>query len=909
MTESADQWLKTETIFHETIGLAEPDRTAVLEKRCNGDTALMVELRALLLACEAEQAHQGLGAATGDALPECRVGPYRIDRLLGRGGMGAVYLAHRDDGQFQQEVAVKIIDMPLATELFRERFRSERQILASLSHPYIARLLDGGVSQAGELYLAMEYIDGVSITTFCNEHDLPVRARLQLFRSVCEAVQHAHQGLVVHRDLKPDNILVVEDGTPRLLDFGTAKILTPSSPGGELDLTRQGMQTFTPRYASPEQVLGRPITIASDTYSLGVLLFVLLTGEQPYELQDFSTEEMVRVVCHQPARRPSEVAPGLDADIDSIVLKALRKKPNERYTTTEQFSLDVQAYLEDRPVQARKGTVRYRAGKFARRNKLALAAACLLSLTLVTGIGGVLWQSREANLQRRHAEARSADLRELSNSLLSELDEALKDIPGSTGAQKLLVTRVLEHLDRMARDTRGDRQTELDLIQAYTRLGNVQGNIYYQNVADTAGALASFNKAIALANPLAKANPGDRDALRAQAAALEARGEALSQVGDAQTSAASLQQAVRIYDRVIQLPNATPALIFEAAIANETLGNELAEDSGMADADAGVAAYRRALDMDGLALKLDPDYIAVRRGIPVMHMHIGNAELETDPSEALNEFRYALQLEDDLPSAEKAKRQQTVMQALLLRKEAAAHAELGQYAEAWPLFAEAEKVYQRLADADGNDAGAKGSLVRLLGNEAQAREYAADPALAENPTDRRRHLKAAAQILDHLAEVLRQLSQMSPSQQPWDSQLASTTIHQNMIRHALGASGLDTAGTRSALLTLRTYADARQATADDIYLAVSASLNVQPATLRDPALAVLLAEQSVRLTQRRSPTYLLLLAEAYLAVGNKAKSESTATEGLSFFAQTHNSQQIRLQKLLRSVSLGRPPAD
>ena len=908
MTEFADHWLQAETIFHETVGLAEPERTAVLESRCQGDTELMAELRALLLACEAEQAHQNVTATENSPAP--RVGVYTIDRLLGRGGMGAVYLAHRDDGQFEQQVAIKIIDMPLATELFRERFRSERQILASLSHPYIARLLDGGVSDAGELYLAMEYIEGVSITRFCDDHVLSVEARLRLFRDVCQAVQCAHQNLIVHRDLKPDNILVVADGTPRLLDFGTAKLLTPAGPASELDLTRQGMQTFTPRYASPEQVLGRPITIASDIYSLGVLLFVLLTGEHPYELTEFSTEEMVRVICHQPPRRLSEAVPSLDADLDSIVMKALRKEVGERYTTTEQLSLDVQAYLEQRPVQARRGSLRYRAGKFARRNKLALAAACVLCLTLVLGISGVLWQSREANLQRRRAEARSADLRELSNSLLSELDEALKDIPGSTGAQKLLVTRVLEHLDRMARDARGDRQTELDLIQAYTRLGNVQGNIYYQNVADTAGAVASFNKALALANPLAVANPNDKDVLRGQAAVLEARGEALSQVGDAQTSASSLQGAVRIYDRVIQLPNVTPALIFEAAIANETLGNELAEDSGLADAAAGVAAYRRAIEMDTLALKLDPNYMAVRRGLPVMHMHIGNAELDTDPAAALNEFSYALQLEDALPNEEKVKRHQIVIRALLDRKEAEAYAELGQYTEAWLLFDVAERATQQLADADSNDAAAKSSLARLLGTEALTRQYAAGPAQAQDPADRRRNLQAAAGLLEHLIQVLQQILKQSPSQQPWVSSLASTKIQLDAVRYALGLPGQDDAGARSDLATLRKFAEAPQATADDIDLAVRAYLQVQPRTLSEPARAVHLAEQGVNLTHRRSPSYLLLLAQAYLAAGDNVRAEATANEGLSHLNdRSQQGDKVRLRRLLRLASLGKASQD
>jgi hypothetical protein len=301
-------------------------------------------------------------------------------------------------------------------------------------------------------------VDGVPIDRFCEKQRLSVPQRLALFMRVCEAVQFAHRNLVVHRDLKPDNILVTEDGTPRLLDFGTAKLPSPSLAGPANKLTREGYLSFTPQYASPEQVLGNPITTASDTYSLGILLYLLLTGTLPYELKELTTAEMLRVICEEPPRRPAQEAGSrkrLDADLEAILLKALRKEPQDRYLSTEQLASDLRAYLEGLPVAARRGTLRYRAGKFIRRHRWGLAAAALLAATLVAGVAGVLWQARVANEERRQAEARSADLRQLSNSLLSELDEAIKQLPGSTGAQKLLVVRVLEHLDRMARDARG----------------------------------------------------------------------------------------------------------------------------------------------------------------------------------------------------------------------------------------------------------------------------------------------------------------------------------------------------------------------------------------------------------------------------------------------------------------------
>lgn len=908
MEKTDEFWRQAEAIFHETVDLAEPTRTSVLETRCAGDTTLMAELRSLLQACEAEQTHQD--RATSDnsiGIPLERVGPYALDRLLGRGGMGAVYLAHRADGHFSQQVAIKLIDLPLATNLFRERFRAERQILAGLVHPYIARLLDGGVTDGGELYLAMEYIEGVSITQFCDTHKLDTNARLALFRKVCDAVQFAHQNLVVHRDLKPDNILVDAEGTPRLLDFGTAKILTPASGDSALNLTQPGLQTFTPRYASPEQVLGRPITTASDTYSLGILLHVLLTGNYPYELSDFSTEEMVHVICEQPPIRPSAFVPGIDTDLDSIVSKALRKEPQERYVIVEQLSTDVQAYLDGRPIEARRGNVRYLTSKFVRRNKLAIFAASLLVITVIAGVGGVLWQSHIANQQRHRAEGRSADLRELSISLLSELDDALRQIPGSTGAQQLLITRVLEHLDRMAKDSDGDRQTQLALVDAYTRLGNVQGNIYYQNVADTAGAVASFNRALALAEPMAKQYPKDREVLRAEAAALEARGETLSDSGDAQASVNSLHAAVDVYDRLIQLPGATAANMFEAAIANETLGNELGEDTGMGDAAAAAISYHRTLSLDARALQINPGYAAVRRGIPLMHIHLGNLVLETDPMSALAEFQLAAVQQSALPAAQHQLLSQRRLQAMILRKQAATYVELGQYAMAANLFQQAQQQFQALLDADKKNTAALADMRRLAANESAMYEYAADPRLAEVPADRRKNLLAALATLQQYATYIREVDAQTPSHGTANPELAGVVIHIDNIRRALGMS-TDAAATSAAVETLRKGAESPHATASDIDLAVNAILSTGPASKADLASAVGWAEHGVRLTHNRSPNYYLLLALAHRANHQPDLATAAARKGIELLGHAATSQPgFRLQKLL-NLEAARPVA-
>ena len=622
MNEATKHFRRVQEVFDEVIALPEDRRDVRLDKLCGSDAELLADVRSLLAAMFEEIETSGslrdASAARPQDLAQQRIGPYEIESLLGRGGMGAVYLAHRADGQYNKKVAIKLIDLPLATNLFRERFRNERQILAGLDHPSIARMLDGGVSPDGDPYLVMEYVQGKPIHTFCTEQGIGLRDRLKLFQGVCEAVQFAHQNLVVHRDLKPDNILVDSEGKPHLLDFGTAKLISASEADVKSAFTREGFLSFTPQYASPEQVLGKPITTATDTYSLGVLLYVLLSNSLPYELSEFSTDEMIRVICEQAPRRivaaPEFKAP-LGGDLEAIVAKALRKEPEKRYRTVQEMQLDVQAYLESRPVSARQGTIRYKATKLIRRNRLSFAIAALLTLSLIGGSIAVAWQARIAERQRRIAEARSTDLRELSKSLLSELDDAIKQIPGSTSAQQLLVTRVLEHLDRMSKDAHGDRITELDLADAYTQLGKLQGDAYEQNLGDRAGAVKSLDKAVAIAAPLAKASPRDTTALTTLARALDARGEVLSQTDDNNGAAESLRASIETYKQLIDLPGATPDLLFEAADVYDILGDLLGQDTGFGDAAGALKNYRNTIAINTRALAIDPNFMKVKRGL------------------------------------------------------------------------------------------------------------------------------------------------------------------------------------------------------------------------------------------------------------------------------------------------------
>jgi tetratricopeptide (TPR) repeat protein/predicted Ser/Thr protein kinase len=898
-----------EAIFNEVLALPSGERQALIEIRCGEDALLKSEIYSLLRACAEEEALAAVrfreartDARTG--LDRKRVGAYEIDRLIGRGGMGAVYVAHRADGTFDKQVAIKLIDLPLATDLFRERFRMERQILAGLNHPLIARLLDGGVTCDGEPFLVMEYVDGVPIHRFCEDHRLSVAERLLLFKSVCEAVQFAHQNLVVHRDLKPDNILVMEDGTPRLLDFGTAKLLSPSADGMGSEFTRQGFQSFTPQYASPEQVLGNPITTASDTYSLGVLLYLLLTGVLPYELKEFTTAEMVRVICEQPPRRPTLPGSGdqrIDADLEAILLKSLRKSPGERYLTAVQFALDVQAYLDGRTVSARRGTMRYRAGKFVRRHRIALFGAALVATSLIAGVAGVIWQAKVADRERRRAVDTSAEMRQLSNSLLYELDEAIKELPGSSGVQKLLVTRVLDHLDRTSKSAAGDRLVQLDLANAYTRLGNIQGNPYDQNLGDTAGALVSLDKALLIAQSLAASAARDNEALRALASVEQARSEVLWGVGKTPEAVESMQAATEAYERLVAERDATPALISEAGAAYGTLGDELGQPGtpSLGDLAGAIDAYRKDIRLDERALSLDPNFPRARRGLGIVQLKIGNVEIETDPAQALEDYRLAEERFDALPESKQDGLSTLRIRANVVRKKATAMRELGEYAQAIPLFDQALAIQKQIAAADPKDNRSLFDVYVDLTQKAYDYEYAADPALEADPQKRRRDLALAIPLLKEAQSIAVQLLKQTPSNEDRKASLADVQVRLGTAETELQTSGDAEKLAATGLVTLTGLAAKHPDSVLMLDFAVAALLTVKPATLRDPKLAIVCAEREALLTKRKQPSALLSVAQAYRSAGLNKQARTAAHEGLALLPFVSASAPIpRTRKLL-----------
>lgn len=456
----AERWRRVEEIFHRISELSETERLAALDEACGRETSMRREVESLLNAHEQvedhlEQAVEGVfslaASESSDGPERQRIGPYRVLRELGQGGLSTVFLGQRDDEDFPLKVAIKVVKRGMDTRDILRRLRQERRILASLDHPNIARLMDGGSTDDGLPYFVLEYIEGQTLDAYCDGHGLDIDARLDLFRQVCAAAHYAHQSLIVHRDIKPGNVMVTHDGIPKLLDFGIAKLMTPEGddtpPVAAATATAAGLRLFTPEYASPEQVRGEPLTTASDIYSLGVLLYRLLTGVSPYEVNRTSWSDLERVICEQEPERPStavqsrrdameawRVATGgsedgapvpakqvempqhssprlarrLRGDLDNIVLMALRKEPSRRYASAQQLADDLERYRDGLPVLARRDTLGYRTGKFVRRNRLGVLAASLLLLSLLSGLLATTHQARIAQQERERAESNLA---------------------------------------------------------------------------------------------------------------------------------------------------------------------------------------------------------------------------------------------------------------------------------------------------------------------------------------------------------------------------------------------------------------------------------------------------------------------------------------------------------------------
>jgi eukaryotic-like serine/threonine-protein kinase len=514
-----DEWYRIKDLFGTALRLPAAERSSFLAVQADA-TRILDEVRSLLTTYEdCPEFLEGVTPQLPSAAPEDaaaplagrRIGSWELVREIGRGGMGIVWEARRADAEYEQRAAVKLLPVSLLSQQYILRFRDERQILARLNHPGIARLLDGGTMEDGSPFLVMEYVEGTALDAWCDRQHSSLRERVQLFLDVCAAVEYAHRHLVIHRDLKPANILVTPEGGPKLLDFGIAKLI--ETDGAASHATTR---LLTPEFASPEQLRGDAVTTSSDVFSLGVLLYFLLTGRKPFTAAEADTLEVVRAICEEDPPAPSAAANAfrreLRGELDAITLEALRKDPEERYPSARALADDVRAWLDGRPVSAVRPPWWRRSAKFVRRHKTQSVALAVAVVSLLAGSGLSLWQASVAHRQRERAERRFRDVRRFSRSVLFDLHEAIRNLPGATPARNLLLARATEFLDDLAKDPASDAAMKLELAEGFNALGHVQGGSFSENLGRRDAAIESFRKAVRFGQEAWAASPASADA-------------------------------------------------------------------------------------------------------------------------------------------------------------------------------------------------------------------------------------------------------------------------------------------------------------------------------------------------------------------------------------------------------------
>ena len=811
-----DTWQRVKDVVGDALDRPAEEREAFVATACGDDVRLRREVESMLSgnASHIERCVERLGDARApqpDALAGTRLGAYEVMREIGRGAMGAVYLARRADAEFDKLVAVKILKRGTDTDEVLRRFRSERQILARLDHPNIARLFDGGTTDDGLPYFVMEYVDGAPITEFARQRNLSVRERIKLVLKVAAAVHLAHRNLVVHRDIKPGNILIAPDGEPKLLDFGIAKLLSPE--GDFAQSTLQDQQRFTPGYASPEQVRGEPVTTLSDVYSLGALLYELLTGRPPHT---FSTErpsatELFRVIVEQEAPRASTSAQTTDArrllrgDLDNILLTALRKEPARRYSGVPALADDLRRHLEGRPIRARPATFGYRAAKFVRRNKVGVAATLLAVVAATAGSAVYLAQARREAAYFR-------DLRQLANLFIFKYHDRITALPGSTELRRELVKDALAYLNNLAGKGTDNPELLRELGAAYKRIGDVQGGVLTNeatgntvsaaNLGDTDGALESYAKALAIRRRLAALRPDDKRAQLEFAEILANMGEISMDLGRPGDAARYLREGIRKFEALREKHPDDTTVVTSLKASFLALGRVLAfQPSNLGDIAAGLDAMRKSISLGEALLATEPQSIARRQSLAPAYGDTGRILFNDGRSaEALDYYRKALALGEGVLQARPTDPLLRRELAVQHRNVGAPLLENGQHAEALEHFKTAVAIFEQMMSDDPTDARIRRSAAYGYRDLAEALAAMGDRDSAE------KNFGIALRIFDELGAK-------DPSNMIVQAQQALTHLKISRFASEIGELPRGIASARRALEIGESVA---RATPDDI---------------------------------------------------------------------------------------------
>ena len=879
MTDRAasQHWHRVEAHFHRALDAPSDTREALVLDWCREEPDIAADVLALLRADSQVDAlmasHEvsvehallrepATPTSGGDLWLGRRLGPFLIDRELGRGGMGVVYLGHRQDGALTQTVAIKVIARHLRHSPAMSQFSSERDVLGRLEHPHIARLIDGGIHD-GTPYVVMEYVQGRRIDEVCDDSTLSVKAKMRLFLQLCDAVAYVHGQLILHRDLKPGNVLVTGSGEVKLLDFGTLKRIDVQA--ADSLMTRAGLRSVTLRYASPELLAGHRVSTATDIYSLGLILHRLLAGALPPELPDLAHREFSVSLA------AVDAPASLRRDLAAIIAKALRPEPAARFSSVDALAQDLRNALSHRPVTARDGTLRYRAGRFYLRHRASVLGSVFVGSALGLGVIAVARQGAIAQAETLRAHAGVEDERKLSHLLLFDYFEQLKAIPGSTDAQRRAVTQALQYLDRLAPEA--DDALKQDRIDAYTKMGNLLGNPYEENIGDSARALATLRKAVTLSHDWLQDRPDDLHALQSSAAAEQSLGRVYFGSGDPQHAVLHLKPAADISRHIADLPGVDVPTLAQAASVVDSLGDVYGQEGAVTldDPRSAIAAYEEAQAIDARGLSQDAGCARCRRGVALEYWKIGMLTEARDQDAAQAAYERGLETLAQFSSADQATARVKRIDTVTRQRLGVLLIAAGRAPQGIAMLSEVQQRFRSAVREDPTDTRAAFDLAAL--DQALAVGY-------EHLSRTKEALMVDREYLDTMTALVAQ----DHKNLIWRMHRGEALAHLGLALMAIHDEGHGRPDLDEGIAVLMPLAKDPDADATALGLAAAALLDAH----RDAGIALEFAARAAA-KQPMSVPALITLARAQRAAGHVSESRSAAQRALDLLNTHPNS--------------------
>ena len=889
--DEVERWRRSEELFHRALAYPAGEREALIRSWCGSDESLLEKLCALLAS---DSSVEALIASASFAEPDAlllreneldkldtsaadpwlgrTLGSFRIERLLGRGGMGVVYFGRRADADFDQAVAVKVIARHLHASPAASHFLMEREALARLQHPNIARLLDGGIFE-GTPYLIMEYVDGRRLDAVCDDPATSAVTAIGLALQLCDAVAYVHRNLVLHRDLKPGNIMVTADGVVKLLDFGTLKLLGPLVASSEM--TQAGMRPVTLRYASPEHIRGAAVSTASDVYSLGMVLYRMLAGRLPAEIDSLSVPsvaqhlEYQRKESVQPPCAGKPIPPRLARDLDAIILKAIRYDPQSRYLSVDALAADLTRALDDQPVSAREGNLRYRLGKLYRNRRTATLGTAAILCVLAAGLAAITRQGRIARGETRRAEAGVESERKLAHTLLFDYFDQLKQIPGSTGAQHKAVAQALAYLDSLTNVPVGS-SLELDKVQAYTEMGVLLGDTYEENLGDAPAAARTLEKILPEALSMAAAKPNNLTYQQAAAAAQTALGQTWNGTGHAKLAMPYLLAAGEASRRIAAAPGATVPMLVQAAYVLNSVGDVYGQQSDFSihDTQKAMSIYKQSLAVNQQGLALDPHCARCRSGIALAYWKLGMMSREDDQDQSAEYYRQGLATLAAFSPAEQETTRIRRMDTFIRHRLGEVYLSNGHTQDGVRMLEITRQRFQLAVATDPLDRRPRWDLGPV------------DQTLGEGYEQLKQDKKALGAYQEYVT-MMDFLVEHNPGSATYQEARAESLLSYGRMLTRLGQRQSGEKATREGLAIIIPIAKKPGAETNELELAANALVRLHRDPRHDAPLALSFAQRELASSSDVTVEQLLTLADAQRFAGQTGAAHSTAKTALA----------------------------